>query len=77
MKHVYLTALTPEKFAPYGRVVEPYKNKITKSGEHWKCCSPVDFITLQSPVGIGIVYSEELPEKISAMERHVSREEVL
>ena len=77
MKHIPVTELTKESFAPYGRVVFPYRNTITKAGEGWKCCSPMDFVLPDAPMGIGVVYSEELPEKITAMERHVSREEVL
>ena len=77
MKHISLTEITKENFAPFGRVVQPYKNTITKAGSGWKCCSPMDFILAEGPVGIGVVYSEEMPERITTMERHVSREEVL
>ncbi|MEY8336941.1 ureidoglycolate lyase [Lachnospiraceae bacterium 62-35] len=77
MKKISVTELTPISFAPYGRVVENYDGAITKQGEHWICYSPVDFILPDAPMGFGIVYSDEVPEKITAMERHVSREEVL
>ena len=77
MKLIKAERLTSEKFAPFGRMAESYKNKETKSGENWVCYSLVDFVVPQAPMGIGIVYSKELPEKITAMERHVSREEIL
>lgn len=77
MKHIPITLLTKESFAPFGRVVQPYNNTVTKAGEGWKCCSPMDFVIPQAPMGIGVVYSQEVPEKIGAMERHVSREEIL
>lgn len=74
---IKVTELTVESFAPYGRLAEAYEGKVTKAGENWVCYSPVDFIMPEAPVGIGIVYSEELPEQITGMERHVSRDEVL
>lgn len=77
MKRIKVTELTVESFASYGRLVEAYEGKITKAGENWTCYSPVDFIMAEGTVGIGIVYSEELPARITGMERHVSREEVL
>lgn len=77
MKRIKVKELTVESFAPYGRLVEEYGGEITKSGENWSCCSPVDFVIPQAPIGIGIVISGEVPGQITAMERHVSREEVL
>ena len=77
MKRMNVTELTAESFAPYGRLAEPYGEKVTKEGENWICYSPVDFVMPEAPMGIGIVYSDEFPEKITGMERHVSREEVL
>lgn len=70
-------ALTVESFAPYGRVVEHLEHAPTKEGENWRCYSPMEFILPDAPMGIGIVYCDTPPAAITAMERHVSREEVL
>lgn len=77
MKTIGITELTIESFAPYGRLVTEFGEKVTKEGENWTCYSPVDFIMPDAPVGFGIVYSGPVPSQIHALERHVSREEVL
>lgn len=68
--------LTPEAFAPFGRVLEPH-GEVTKQGGGWRCWSPVDFMTPTAPMGVGIVESGEFPAAVDALERHVSREELL
>ena len=68
--------LTMESFAPYGRVLEVPDHACTKQGAGWVCWSPVDFMLPDAPVGVGIVRCGQAP-KITALERHVSREELL
>lgn len=69
--------LTPQSFAPFGRVLDNYDGPCTKEGENWICYSPVDFLMPDVPMGVGIVYCNTPPTSISALERHVSREELL
>ncbi len=71
-----LIELAPEAFAPFGRVLEPH-GEITKQGESWQCWSPLDFMTPSAPVGVGIVTCQQFPASVDALERHVSREELL
>ena len=68
--------LTMQSFAPYGRVLEVPDHACTKQGAGWVCWSPVDFMLPDAPVGVGIVRCGQAPH-ITAMERHVSREELL
>lgn len=68
--------LTTESFAPYGRVLEVPDHACTKQGAGWVCWSPVDFMLPDAPVGVGIVRCGQAPQ-ITALERHVSREELL
>lgn len=77
MKKLKLLELTSELFAPYGRVMEHLDGPCTKSGEGWSCFSAIDFISGTEPMGIGLVYCEKIPNEINALERHVSREELL
>lgn len=76
MKLLKPLPLTAASFAPYGRVLENLDNPCTKSGPGWACFSPVDFLMPDVPMGVGIVYCGPAPE-LDAMERHVSREELL
>ncbi len=71
-----IVELTPESFAPFGRVLEPH-GEITKQGESWQCWSPLDFLEPTAPVGVGIVTCQQFPQAVTALERHVSREELL
>lgn len=69
--------LTEKSFAPFGRVINPFKNGVTKSGQNWECFSPVDFMQPTTTMGVGIVDTSVYPKRISTLERHVSREELL
>lgn len=77
MKNLEVEPLSCISFAPYGRVLDNLKHEPTKAGDGWTCFSPIDFIITDAPLGIGIVYCEKYPTAITAMERHVSREELL
>lgn len=77
MKRIQVIELTMESFAPFGRLIKPREGRVTKAGENWSCCSPVDFVLPRGSMGIGVVSSLEVPAQIRCMERHVSREEVL
>lgn len=77
MKSLAIQQLTAESFAPYGRVIEHLDHPCTKSGPGWGCFSPVDFMLPDAPLGVGIVHCERVPEELEALERHVSREELL
>ena len=72
-----IVELTDVSFGPYGRVLDNLDRAPTKSGEGWTCYSQVDFLMPKAPMGIGVVYCSEIPDEINAMERHVSREEML
>ncbi len=69
--------LTPEVFEPYGRVLVLPERAATKKGKGWTCWSPIETISVDSPLGIGIVELEKIDLLITEMERHVSREELL
>ncbi|RHW32841.1 hypothetical protein D1B31_21080 [Neobacillus notoginsengisoli] len=78
MATIKIEPLTSNGFAPYGRVLDFDSSNPTKSGEGWTCYSPVDFLQPTSPMlGIGMVISEKYPKEVTALERHVSREELL
>lgn len=72
-----VTPLTEESFAPYGRLLEPHTAQPTKSGEGWTCFSDIDRMTPDVPLMVGLVYCGKMPERISALEGHTSREELL
>jgi len=74
---IELTLLTKENFAPYGRVLEPHTTQPTKSGEGWSCFSDIDRMTPDVPLMVGLVYCGKMPERISSLEGHTSREELL
>lgn len=69
--------ITTENFAPYGRVLEPHTDFPTKSGENWRCFSDVDRLRPDSELMAGIVYCNAIPDVITGLEAHTSREELL
>lgn len=78
MISINVDPLTVDNFAPYGRILTIEDLKPSKSGEGWVCYSPIDFMQQVKPMtGIGMVQSSVVPNRITSMERHVSREELL
>jgi|GEM_PF-1949322 Ureidoglycolate hydrolase len=69
--------LTTENFAPFGRVLEPHAPQYSKSGAGWACYSNIDRIHPDAPLMVGLVYCQEIPNVITALEAHTSREELL
>ncbi len=77
MKRLTVKEITKETFLPYGRLIEEYGEIPTKSGEGWKCFSDVERIYPNAPLMAGIVYCTKVPEVITGLEAHTSREELL
>ncbi|ANS73495.1 hypothetical protein AWM70_01940 [Paenibacillus yonginensis] len=78
MQHkVELEELTPEAFAPYGKVIDLPAGAPSKSGEGWDCWSYIQMLEAEVPIGFGLVVTREREPVVAAMERHVSREELL
>ncbi len=76
MKFLKPQPLTAEAFRPFGRVIQPHEPLPTKTGENWICFSGCDKLWPDASLAIGIVDCGHCPE-ISALEAHVSREELL
>ena len=76
MRYFEPQPLTAESFRPFGRVMQPLVSGPTKSGEGWSCFSGVDYLHPDAPLLVGIVDCGPCPA-ISALEAHVSREEML
>ncbi|MBV6713442.1 ureidoglycolate lyase [Paenibacillus chitinolyticus] len=74
---VQIEELTEEAFAPYGKVVDMPAIDPSKSGDGWDCWSYVQMLDVWEPIGFGLVVTKRREFAVKAMERHVSREELL
>ncbi|RUS44968.1 ureidoglycolate lyase [Cohnella sp. AR92] len=78
MQHeIQIEELTPEAFAPYGKVIDLPDSAPSKSGDGWDCWSYVQMLDANVPVGFGLVVTRRREPIVDSMERHVSREELL
>ncbi|MFD2332927.1 ureidoglycolate lyase [Cohnella sp. GCM10020058] len=78
MQHqVKVEELTPEAFAPYGKVIDLPDGDPSKSGDGWDCWSYIQMLDVSVPIGFGLVVTQRRDSIVDAMERHVSREELL
>ncbi|MCS7464532.1 ureidoglycolate lyase [Paenibacillus doosanensis] len=78
MQHkVPIEPLTQQAFAPYGKVVDLPESDPSKAGDGWDCWSYIQMLDVHEPIGFGLVVTRRREFVVSAMERHVSREELL
>ncbi|WP_342565646.1 ureidoglycolate lyase [Paenibacillus sp. FSL R7-0345] len=78
MEHkIIIEELTAESFAPYGKVVDIPAAESSKSGDGWDCWSYIQMLDVSEPIGFGLVVTKQRGFTVTAMERHVSREELL
>ncbi|RXZ78521.1 hypothetical protein EBB07_26635 [Paenibacillaceae bacterium] len=78
MQHkVQVEELTQESFAPYGKVIDLPDAEPSKTGEGWDCWSYIQMLDVSEPIGFGLVVTNQREPVVTAMERHVSREELL
>ncbi|MFS0726916.1 ureidoglycolate lyase [Paenibacillus sp. 1P07SE] len=76
-RKVHIEELTAEAFASYGKVVDLPAGEPSKHGEGWDCWSYVQMLDVYEPIGFGLVVTKPREFVVKAMERHVSREELL
>src|SRR5690554_3924023 len=69
--------LTPEAFAPYGRVIDIPKDPAPFGGEGWSCWFPLGTMENINSVGIGFTETLRREFVIEKMERHETKEEIL
>lgn len=74
---VQIEDLTDHGFAPYGKVVDLPAAEPSKTGEGWDCWSYIQMLDVSEPIGFGLVDTKRREFVVTAMERHVSREELL
>lgn len=74
---VQIENLSSESFAPYGKVVDIPATAPSKEGDGWDCWSYIQMLDVTEPIGFGLVETRQREFIVSAMERHVSREELL
>lgn len=74
---VLIEDLTGESFAPYGKVVDLPSGEPSKAGDGWDCWSYIQMLDVSEPIGFGLVNTKRREFTVTAMERHVSREELL
>ncbi|GGG70653.1 ureidoglycolate lyase [Paenibacillus radicis (ex Gao et al. 2016)] len=78
MEHnVQIEDLTAQAFAPYGKVIDLPAVDPSKSGDGWDCWSYIQMLDVSEPIGFGLVVTKQREFVVTAMERHVSREELL
>lgn len=78
MEHkVIIEDLTGTAFAPYGKVIDLPADEPSKTGDGWNCWSYIQMLDLSEPIGFGLVETQQRAFVVTAMERHVSREELL
>lgn len=78
MQHqLQIQELTPQAFAPYGKVIDLPGGAPSKTGDGWDCWSYVQMLDANVPIGFGLVVTRRREPVVAAMERHVSREELL
>ncbi|WP_139997480.1 ureidoglycolate lyase [Paenibacillus paridis] len=78
MEHkVLIEDLTEKAFAPYGKVIDLPASEPSKAGDGWDCWSYIEMLDVTEPIGFGLVVTKRREFVVTAMERHVSREELL
>ena len=78
MEHkVIIEDLTEKAFAPYGKVIDLPAAAPSKSGDGWECWSYIQMLDVTESIGFGLVVTRKRECVVTAMERHVSREELL
>jgi ureidoglycolate lyase len=69
--------LTSACFEKYGKIFEVPDFPPPKTGEGWDCWNYITMMNVTEPIGIGLVITKQRVLSVDAMERHVSREELL
>ena len=79
IKRILVEPLTPEAFAPYGRVVERPMMPYEFEGEGWGCWFPIQRMDGIKSLGVGITHSFRSGSRllVTKMERHPDNEELL
>jgi len=76
-RKVSIEDLTETAFAPYGKIIDIPAVDPSKAGDGWDCWSYIQMLDVNEPIGFGLVVTREREFVVTAMERHVSREELL
>ncbi|OBZ19303.1 hypothetical protein A8L34_07260 [Bacillus sp. FJAT-27264] len=78
MQHsINVEPLTKEAFEPFGKVIDLPSYAPPKTGDGWDCWNYIDMLDVHEPIGFGLVITKKREFLVDAMERHVSREELL
>ncbi|ASN04254.1 ureidoglycolate lyase [Virgibacillus necropolis] len=77
LKTVVVKYLNAEDFREFGKVIDIPNTPPPKTGEGWDCWNYLAMMDTSVPMGMGLVNTKERNFCVEAMERHVSREELL
>lgn len=76
-KPIQVEPLSVAAFQDYGKVIDLPGYAPLKTGEGWDCWNYIAMMNVSEPIGMGLVVTRSRGFDIHAMERHVSREELL
>ncbi|MCT1901895.1 ureidoglycolate lyase [Oceanobacillus sojae] len=76
-KYTTVKDINAAEFEKFGKVIEIPDTPPPKVGEGWDCWNYIAMLDVSEPIGMGLVNTKQRELIVDAMERHVSREELL